>query len=151
MSEGIKIIVNNKKAFHEYEVMDRLVAGLVLLGTEVKSLRLGKANLNEAWIDLKNHEAFLVSSHIGHYTHGNIANHLETRPRKLLLKHKEILKLEESMFQKGLTIIPLKLFFKRSLVKIEIALARGKKHYDKRESAKKHSAERDMQRALNKR
>ncbi len=142
----IKIIVTNRKANFEYEIISRYEAGLVLTGTEVKSLRAGKANLQEAYGRIKNDEVWLVNSHINEYNFGNINNHEPTRSRKLLLNKKEIRKIRQLLQEKGLTLIPLKLYFKDSLVKAEIGIARGKKLYDKRESIKKRETERKLSR-----
>lgn len=143
-----KIIVSNKKAYHEYFILDKYTAGLVLVGTEVKALRAGKANISEAWIDIENDEAFLLGAHISPYSHGNQFNHNETRKRKLLLKKKEIIDLESALSQKGLTIVALQLFLQDSLFKIEIALAKGKKLHDKRDASAAKDANRDIQRAM---
>ncbi|HAY33928.1 MAG TPA: SsrA-binding protein SmpB [Ignavibacteria bacterium] len=142
----IKIIVTNRKANFEYDIISRYEAGLVLTGTEVKSLRAGKANLQEAYGRIKNDEVWLVNSHINEYNFGNINNHEPTRSRKLLLNKKEIRKIRQLLQEKGLTLIPLKLYFKDSLVKAEIGIARGKKLYDKRESIKKRETERKLSR-----
>ena len=142
----IKIIVTNRKANFEYEIISRYEAGLVLMGTEVKSLRAGKANLQEAYGRIKNDEVWLINSHINEYNFGNINNHEPTRSRKLLLNKKEIRKIKQLLQEKGLTLIPLKLYFKDSLVKAEIGIARGKKLYDKRESIKKRETERKLSR-----
>ena len=142
----IKIIVTNRKANFEYDIISRYEAGLVLTGTEVKSLRAGKANLQEAYGRIKNDEVWLVNSHINEYNFGNINNHEPTRSRKLLLNKKEIRKIRQLLQEKGLTLIPLKLDFKDSLVKAEIGIARGKKLYDKRESIKKRETERKLSR-----
>jgi SsrA-binding protein len=145
---GIKIIANNKKAFHEYEITEKLEAGVELQGTEVKSLRNGKVNLSDGWINIENEEAILKQVHISHYTHGNIFNHNETRERKLLLHKKEILKMERAIATKGLTLVPLKIYLKKGWVKIEIGLGKGKKLHDKRQSAKKKDADRQIARAM---
>lgn len=143
-----KTLVQNKKAFHDFEIFDRIEAGVELLGTEVKSLKNAKANLTDGWIDLESGEAFLKDAHISHYSHGNIMNHSETRPRKLLLKHAEIDRLKQKVAEKGLTLIPLKFYLKGHLIKVEIALARGKKLYDKREASKQKDANKQIQRAI---
>lgn len=146
---GIKIITDNRKAFHEYIVTDRLEAGIALSGTEVKSARAGKVNLSEGWVNFDdNGEAWLLEAHIGKYSHGNIMNHEEKRPRKLLLKKREIVKLTQSTQEKGYTVLPLKMYFKDSFVKVEIGVAKGKKLHDKRETAKSKEADRDMARAM---
>ncbi len=143
-----KILVSNKKATYEYFVLDKFSAGVVLLGTEVKSLRLGKGNLTDAWVDIDNGEAYLVDCHISQYTHGNIYNHGEKRRRKLLLNKNEIAKLEEAVAQKGLTIVALKIFTQKHFIKVEIATARGKKLYDKRAANQEKTAERDLRRIM---
>lgn len=145
---GIKVLASNRKASHEYTLGNRLEAGLVLQGTEVKSLRMGKCNLADGWVDIENGEAFLMDVHISPYSHGNRENHEEKRPRKLLLNRREINKLEQSVAEKGLTIVPTKLYLKSGKIKVEIATAKGKKLYDKRESKKKKDADRAMERAL---
>lgn len=146
---GIKIITDNRKAFHEYIVTDRLEAGIALSGTEVKSARAGKVNLSEGWVNFDdNGEAWLLEAHIGKYSHGNIMNHEEKRPRKLLLKKREIVKLTQSTQEKGYTVLPLKMYFKDSFVKIEIGVAKGKKLHDKRETSKSKEANRDIARAM---
>ena len=133
----MKIIASNKKAYHEYFIHDTYEAGLVLTGTEIKSIRASKANINDAYISIKNNEAFIIGMHISKYDMGNIFNHKETRDRKLLLHKKEILKLSQKIQLKGLTIIPLKLYIDKGLAKLEIGVAEGKKLYDKREDLKK--------------
>lgn len=143
-----KIIVSNRKAFHDYHIMDRYEAGISLLGTEVKSLRQGRGNLKDSWVDIDDNEAFLREMHISHYSFANRQNHAEKRPRKLLLKKKEITKLRQLIQERGLTVVPLTLYFKGSYIKVEIAVAKGKKLYDKRETAKRKQAEREIKRAL---
>lgn len=145
---GIKIISNNKKAFHEYEIVEKLEAGIELKGTEVKSLRNGKVNLSDGWVSIDKGEAILKQVHISHYSHGNIHNHLETRERKLLLHKKELIKLERSISTKGLTLVPLKIYLKKGWFKLEIGLGKGKKLHDKRQSQKKKDADRQIARAL---
>ena len=129
--------IKNKKAYFDYEILEEIETGIVLKGTEIKSIRNGKANLKDSYAIIKNNEIFILNMHISHYEQGNIFNHEETRTRKLLLHKKEILKLRDSLEQKGLTLIPLKLYFKGNKAKILIGLARGKKLYDKREAIKK--------------
>ncbi len=147
MSARIRSIATNRKARHLYEVMDTYEAGLVLKGTEVKSLRAGKASLAEAFVRVSDGEAWLVSCHIPPYTHASFENHEPRAPRKLLLRHREIRKLQQAIQQKGLTIVPLQLYFRGPWVKVEIAVARGKKLHDKRESLKRSQAKRDIDRA----
>lgn len=142
---GIKIISKNQRAGHDYFIEDKYEAGLALMGTEVKSLRAGKAIITEAFVmlDSKN-EAWLVNATIPHYDFGNINNHPETRKRKLLLNREELVQISRKMAQNGYSIIPLSLYFKDSLVKCEIALARGKKAFDKREASAKKDVERKL-------
>jgi SsrA-binding protein len=141
-----KNITVNRKARHEYTIIQTYEAGIVLQGTEVKSLRLGKANLVDSYANLKNGEVWLVSAHISVYEQGNINNHEPTRTRKLLLNKSEIRKLIGKVKEKGLTLIPLRLYFKNGKVKVELALAKGKKVYDKRESIAKKDLQRDQER-----
>jgi len=127
---GEKLIASNKKALHDYFVLQKLEAGIELTGTEVKSLRDGKANLKDSYVIVKGDQAFLLAAHISPYSHGNLQNHEPERQRKLLLHKREIEKLHVQIVEKGLTIVPLRLYFKRSRVKVEIAVVRGKKQYD---------------------
>lgn len=143
-----KLIASNKKAFHEYHVLDKFEAGVQLTGTEVKSLREGAANLKDAYVTFKNGEAFLFNAHISPYAHGNRENHDPVRTRKLLLHRREIEKLHVQVTEKGLTIVPLRLYFKGSRVKAEIGVVRGKKLYDKRETEKKREADRETAAAI---
>ena len=143
-----QLIVKNKKAFYEYELLERLEAGLVLQGTEVKSIREGRANLKESYARARNGEIFLENCHISPYSHGNIANHPAIRPRKLLLHRREINRLIVRVEQRGLTLVPLALYLKDGRVKLELALARGKKLYDKRETARRRTVEREIQAEL---
>ena len=132
----------NKKAQHDYFVLETLEAGIVLTGTEIKSIRDGKCNIKDCYGIIRNHEVFLLNMFVSPYKEGNIFNHEETRNRKLLLHKKEIKKIEEAVNLKGLTLIPLKLYFKNNILKVALGICRGKKDYDKRESIK----ERDMKR-----
>ncbi len=134
-----KLICQNKKAYHDYFIEDELEAGLVLTGTEIKSIRLGKVNIKDAYCEIKNNELFIVGMSISPYTFGNIFNHEEKRKRKLLLHKKEILKLNNQVMKDGFTIIPLRIALRNGIAKIDIAIARGKKLYDKREDMKKNS------------
>lgn len=143
--DKIKIIGTNRKANFQYIILDRLEAGMVLLGTEVKSLRENKVNIQDAYGKFKNDELWLVNAHISEYKFGNLNNHNPLRERKLLLNKRELKRLKAKVSEKGLTIVPTKIYFKNSKVKIEIALAQGKKLYDKREAVK----ERDIKRKLN--
>ncbi len=138
----------NRKANFDYEIIDTYESGIVLTGTEIKSIRLGKANLKDSYAIIKNNEIFLLNMHISSYEQGNRFNHEETRTRKLLLHKKEILKLRDKLELDGLTLIPLKLYFKNGKAKILIGLARGKKNYDKRESIKKKDMDRQVLRDL---
>ncbi len=143
--DKIKIIGTNRKANFQYVILDKLEAGMVLLGTEVKSLRESKVNLQDAYGKFKNDELWLVNAHISEYKFGNLNNHIPLRERKLLLNKRELKRLKSKTAEKGLTIVPTKIYFKGSKIKIEIALAQGKKLYDKREAVK----ERDIKRKLN--
>lgn len=144
----VKIVCQNRKAYHDYEILETYEAGLVLKGTEVKALRQGKANLKDSYVIIKDEEAYLLNCHISPYSHGNIMNHDPLRTRKLLLHKKEILKLMGKAAIKGYTIIPLKIYFKGPWAKVEIALARGKKIYDKRAKIKEKEMEREIARAM---
>ncbi len=132
MSAGEKIIATNRKARHEYHIDERLEAGLVLTGTEVKALRAGQANIKDAYCSAENGEMVLRQCHIAPYDFGNRQNHDPLRPRRLLMHRREIAKWSKAVHQKGFTIIPLKLYFKNGYAKVELGLARGKKHFDKR-------------------
>ncbi len=144
----MKIVSNNKKAYHDYFIIDTYEAGIELKGTEIKSVRKGSANLKDAFIRIKDNEAFIENMHIAPYEQGNRYNHEPLRTRKLLLHKKEIRKLQKEVKENGLTIIPTKLYFNTSKAKVEIALARGKKLYDKRQDLKAKDAKRDIERAL---
>jgi SsrA-binding protein len=145
---SMKIVTQNRKAYHDYFIEETVEAGIVLVGTEVKSLRDGKANLKDSYATVKDTAIFLLNCHISPYSHGNILNHEPTRTRKLLLHKKEITRLHEKTAQKGYSLIPLKMYFKGAHVKVEIGLAKGKKKYDKRETIKKKEADREMARAI---
>ena len=139
----------NRKAFHDYAIEEKFEAGIVLKGTEVKSLREGRVNLREAYATVDQEKAILHNCHIGEYSHGNIMNHEPLRSRTLLLHKRELRKLVGKVQQKGLTLVPLRLYFNaRGKAKVELALARGKKTYDRRETVKKREASREMERAL---
>ena len=146
--EGIKLIANNKKAFYDYFIDDTYEAGIALVGTEVKSLRMGKCSLKESFIRIEHGEVFVYNMHISPYEKGNIFNKDPLRVRKLLLHRYEINKLMGKVAEKGYTVVPLKVYLKDSLVKMEIGLARGKKLYDKRETDAKRQAARDIDRAM---
>lgn len=144
-----KIVVTNRKAFHDYHIEDKLEAGLVLKGTEVKSLREGRVNLQDSYATVEHGEVILHHCHVSPYSHGNIMNHDPLRSRKLLLHRKQINKLLGQTQQKGLTLIPLRIYFTpRGHAKVELALARGKKQYDRRETIKEREADREVERAL---
>lgn len=145
---GIKIIATNKKAYHEYFIDDVYEAGIMLLGTEVKSLRLGNVTIKESFCRIKNGELFLNNMNISPYEQGNRENHEPTRMRKLLLHKQEIEKLARKVDERGLSLVPTKIYFKNSLVKIEIGVGRGKKMHDKRESLKQKQATREMAKIL---
>ena len=145
---GEKIICNNKKAYHDYFIEEKLEAGMVLQGTEVKSLRTGKANLNDSFMLVRNGEAFLHNLNISHYEFGNRQNHQTDRQRKLLLHRKEIDRIYGRIREQGYSAIPLRLYFKDGLVKVEIGLAKGKKQYDKRQVEKEKDWERDKARIM---
>lgn len=139
-------LITNKRAEHDYFIISRIEAGIALKGTEVKSLRNGKANFLDSYVDFINGEAFLVNMHISEYSHGNRYNHEEKRKRKLLLNKAEIRKFQQKVKERGYTVIPLRAYLKNGKVKIEIALARGKKLYDKRESIAKKDLKRELER-----
>ncbi len=139
-----KLVASNKKAYHDYFVLDKFEAGLMLTGTEVKSLRDGRANLKDSYVLLKNSEAFLLGMHISPYSHGNQQNHEADRTRKLLLHRKEIDRLSIEVTHKGLSVVPLQIYFKGGRVKIEIAVVKGKKVHDKRDTEKQKEAAREV-------
>ena len=136
--------IQNKKAKFDYEIIDTYEAGIVLTGTEIKSIRAGKAQLKDSYAVIRNGEVFLLNMHISHYEQGNIFNHNETRTRKLLLHKKEILKLRDKVEVGGLTLVPIKLYFKENKAKIMLGIAKGKKSYDKRETIKQRDIDRDL-------
>lgn len=144
----MKVVCQNRKAYHDYHIEETLEAGIALLGTEVKSLREGKANLKDSYVIIKGGEAFLFNCYISPYSHGNIMNHDPLRTRKLLMHRKEIERLGGKIATKGFTLIPLKIYFKDSFAKIEIGLARGKKLFEKRETIKEREARREIERAM---
>ncbi len=143
---GEKLICQNKKAWHNYFIEDTYEAGLCLLGTEVKSLREGKASLGDSYAKIKNGEVFLVDAHISPYSHANRFNHDPLRTRKLLLHKREIKRLIGKVQEKGFTLIPLRLYFSNGRAKVELGLAKGKKLYDKRETLKRKTLQREMER-----
>jgi SsrA-binding protein len=144
----MKLICQNRKAYHDYHIEDTTEAGIALLGTEVKSLREGKANLKDSYVLSKGGELFLLNCHISPYSHGNIMNHEPLRTRKLLLHKKQISSLTGTATAKGYTLIPLKLYFKDSFVKVEIGLAKGKRLYEKREAIKEREAKREIEKTM---
>lgn len=144
----MKAVIRNKRAYHDYFMEDTVEAGIVLQGTEVKSLREGRANLQDSYVAVKEGEAFLLNCHISPYSHGNIANHEPVRTRKLLLKRREIEKLAGRAARKGYSLVPLKLYFKGPYAKVEVGLARGKKLFEKRETLKEKEARREIDRAV---
>ncbi|MBO5099001.1 MAG: SsrA-binding protein SmpB [Clostridia bacterium] len=150
-TDNIKLISNNKKAYHDFFIEEKFEAGIELYGTEIKSVRMGNVNLKDSWISIKNLEAFVMGMHISPYEKGNIFNKDPLRIRKLLLHKKEILKLFNKVAQDGYSIVPLSVYLKGSKAKMEIALAKGKKLYDKRDDAAKKSAKRDIERAVKER
>jgi len=143
-----RTIVTNRRAFHEYFVLESLEVGIVLRGTEIKSLREGKVQMNEAYARIDNGELWLVGMHISPYTHGSHSNHDPDRPRKLMAHHAQIANMRAEVEQRGLTLVPLKLYLKGGKAKVELGLCRGKKLYDKRQSDSEREAKRDVQRAL---
>ena len=148
IKKGIKIIAENRKAYHDYFIEERFEAGVALSGTEVKSLRAGKVNLKDSYVQVKDGEIWLIGVHISPYENGNRFNLDPERTRKLLMHKKEIIRLYSVTKQDGLTLVPIKCYFKDSKVKFEIGLARGKKDYDKREVMAKKEAARDIDRAM---
>ena len=145
---SVKIVCENRKARHDYFIHETYEAGIVLVGTEVKSLRAGKANLKDSFAKIKNNEIFLDNMHISPYEQGNIFNHEPLRPKRLLMHKGEILKLFGKTRERGFTLIPLKVYFKRGRAKVELALASGKHTYDKRQDLAAKAAKREVERAL---
>ena len=142
--------INNRKAKYDYQIFDTIEAGIVLTGTEIKSVRDGKAQLKDSYAIIKKGEVFLLNMHISHYEQGNRFNHEETRTRKLLLHKKEILKLRDKIKLEGFTLVPIKLYFSKNKAKILLGVAKGKKTYDKREAIKKKDIERDIRSRIKK-
>ena len=151
MAGGTKLIAENRRARHDYHLLERLEAGLTLTGTEVKSLRSGQASLQRAFADVRDGEVWLVGAHIPEYAQGNLANHDPDRDRKLLLHRGEIDSLFGKVREKGLTLVPTKLYFKNGRVKVEIALAKGKKLWDKREAIKEKDQQKEARAAIRER
>jgi SsrA-binding protein len=145
---GERALATNRKALFNYEVLERAEAGIVLVGTEVKSIREGGLHFRDAYVERKGDELFLVGCRIGPYSHGNLMNHAEDRDRKLLLHRKEIDRLAGKVAEKGLTLIPLRAYLKQGKVKVEIGLARGKREHDKRETIKRKELERETRQAI---
>jgi SsrA-binding protein len=149
--DSIKEIANNKKARFEYTIIDKYEAGIMLVGTEVKAIRDGKCSIGDGYVVEENNELFVKNINISEYKHGNINNHDPLRKRKLLLHKNEIIKLIRAIKEKGITIIPLRIYFKNSLIKIEIAVCKGKKLFDKRENIKDRDSKRDIEREIKRR
>ncbi len=145
-----KVISTNRKAFHDFFIFDKFIAGIVLTGTEIKSIRKGTINLKDSFVKIEDNEAYLYGMHISPYEQGNRYNHKPDRVRKLLLQKKEILKIQEKVKKDGVTIIPTELFLTHGFAKIEIGLAKGKKLYDKREAIAKKTQDRDIARGVRK-
>ena len=145
---GNRMVANNKKAYHDYFIEDKYEAGVALAGTEVKSLRMGKCSIKESFVKIERGEVFIYGMHISPYEKGNIFNKDPLRVKKLLLHREEIRKMERKIAEKGLTLVPLQVYFKGRLVKVEIAVARGKKLYDKRQDIAKKDQKREAQREL---
>ncbi len=149
--QGIKIMARNREASHEYFIEEQFEAGIELCGTEVKSIRAGKLNLKDAWCGIKNGELLVNQMHISPYDHGNIFNRDPIRPRRLLMHRREIMRLYGKVKQDGYSLIPLSVYFKGSLVKVSVGLCKGKKLYDKRQSAAERDAKRQIDRAMKER
>ena len=146
--ESIKLIANNKKAYHDYFIEDKYEAGIELFGTEVKSIRMGKCSIKESFIRIEKGQMYIYGMHINPYEKGNIFNKDPLRVRRLLMHRTEISRLDAKMAEKGYTLVPLQVYFKGSLVKVEVGLARGKKLYDKREAAARRDAKREIDRTM---
>ncbi|MBN2504630.1 MAG: SsrA-binding protein SmpB [Bacilli bacterium] len=144
----MKVIVNNKKVAHDYFILETFECGIVLTGTEIKSIRQGKVSLNDSYARIKGFELYLINMHVSKYTHGNIFNHEEKRERKLLMEKREIIKLSLRLKTEGLTLVPTKVYLKEDLCKIELALCKGKKLYDKRQTAKEEDSSRRLEKVL---
>lgn len=146
--EKVNVIARNKKASHDYFILEKYDCGIVLTGTEIKSIRNNKVSIQDAYCNIKNNELFVINMHIGKYEQGNIFNHKETRNRKLLAHKSEIRKMIGKITQEGLTIIPLTVYIKEGLAKIEIAICKGKKNYDKRDDLKEQVIKKDISKAM---
>ena len=151
MAEKVKVVATNRKAKHDYFLYDHLEAGLVLQGSEIKSIRAGQISLKEAYVQIDGQEAWLIDAHIAPYEHANRFNHKPRRPRKLLLNRREIDRLWDEIRKKGITIVPLRVYLKNGRAKVEIALAKGKKQYDKRQTIAKRDAQREVERQFRQR
>ena len=145
---ALRVITTNRKAHHDYHILDTIEAGVALQGTEVKSLRAGRINLKDSYAEIRDGELYLVGVHISPYEQGNRFNHEPERPRKLLLHKREILKLGYKAREKGLTLVPLRVYFKGGRIKVELALVKGKRAYDKRAAIAEREAKRDLDRAF---
>ena len=146
-----KVVATNRKAAHEYFLLERYEAGITLLGSEIKSIRAGQISLAEAYVQIDGREAWLMDAHVAPYEHSGIFNHEPRRPRKLLLNRNEIHRLWNDVRKKGVTVIPTRVYIKNGLAKVEIAVAKGKKNYDKRQTIAKRDAEREIERQANRR
>lgn len=146
--EKINVVARNKKATYDYFILEKFECGIVLTGTEIKSIRAGKVSIQDAYCNIKNDELYIINMHIAKYEQGNIFNHQETRNRKLLAHRREIRKMFGKITQEGLTIIPLQVYIKNGLAKIEVAICKGKKKYDKREDLRREAVKRDISRAM---
>ncbi|HOP57160.1 MAG TPA: SsrA-binding protein SmpB [Bacillota bacterium] len=144
----MKVIASNKKAAHDYFIIEKYECGIVLTGTEIKSVRLGKVAIKDAYAKIKNYELFVINMHIAKYDKGNIFNHEEKRDRKLLMQKHDIIRLEQKLKTQGLTLVPTRVYLKENLCKIELALCKGKKLYDKRETAKEEDSARRMEKTV---
>ena len=147
---AIKTVATNRKAYHNYHIQDSIEAGIALTGTEIKSIRAGRVSLGDAYVKPEAGELWLLNAHIARYEAGSYLSHVPTRPRKLLLHRKQIDNLSSKVLERGFTLVPLKLYIKDSIAKVEVALAKGKKLYDKRESILRGETEREIRRALKK-
>lgn len=147
-SGGIKVVAENRKAFHDYFIEDRIEAGIILTGTEIKSIRNGRVNLKDSYANLNDGEVWVNQMHISPYEQGNRFNHDPLRPRKLLLHRTEINKLVGKIKLEGLTLIPIKIYLKKGMAKVELAVCQGKKNYDKRQALAEREGKRDIERAL---
>ena len=146
----IKTVATNRKAYHNYHIQESIEAGIALTGTEIKSIRAGRVSLGDAYVKPEGGELWLLNAHIARYEAGSYMSHTPTRPRKLLLHRKEINNLSSQVLEKGFTLVPLRLYIKDSIAKVEVALAKGKKLYDKRESISRRETEREIDRAIKK-